>query len=56
MPSGCDTDAAIHEINSHGADFVFLGLSDPNDKLKVAKNTYDIPIFTSEKLNEKDPF
>lgn len=42
----CDPEEVIFEIKNHGADFVFLDLSNVEVDENVKKNNYKIPVFT----------
>lgn len=54
IPRNCSGEKVIKDIQSHGADYIFLSFEDHFQTDSVAKNVYDNLVFITE--IDKDPF
>ena len=55
LSSDCDPIAMVKELQSHGADFIFLDMR-KNPNSKQLTNSFDIPVFLIEYSNSEYPF
>lgn len=56
VPNECNIKAVIRLVNSHGADFVFVDLSDNKDQESAKSNDYNIPVFLVENKQQLEFF
>ena len=56
IPQECNSKQIIRELNSHGADFIFIEFEDPAKQEQILGDSYDNPVFPVLQVEQKNFF